>query len=102
MIRFTKIAVTVPTETYKAVERARARLGKSRSAMVAEALAEWLRGLEVSETDRRYVESYLRKPETVQDAAVMTAVSTAHWDRWEPGEPSRAAEPRAAARRKRR
>jgi hypothetical protein len=45
MSRFTKIAITVPTTTFDALERARRRLGKTRSAAVALALEEWLRGL---------------------------------------------------------
>jgi hypothetical protein len=100
MSGFTKIAVTVPTTIYREVERARARLGKSRSATVAEALGEWLRGLQVHEADRRYIEAYLRQPENLPEIEAMTAVSTSHWDRWEPGEPSRSVEPRTTRRRK--
>jgi len=78
----TKIAVTVPTETYEAVERVRQRLGKSRSATITLALQEWLRGLEVSDADRRYMEAYLRQPERVDDVRAIAALATAHWEPW--------------------
>jgi hypothetical protein len=100
MTRFTKIAVSVPTETYRAVEKARARLGKSRSAAVASALDEWLRGLAAGEAARRYVEGYLRQPESREELAVTAAfahAAVADWPAWEPAPPSRAGEPRAPA-----
>jgi hypothetical protein len=87
---FTKIAVTVPTETYAVVERLRRRLGKSRSAVVALALEEWIRGVDLAEADRRYVEGYLRTPEDVDEIAAVAAQATSSWARWSPGEPLRA------------
>jgi hypothetical protein len=91
--RFTKIAVTVPTETYAVVERLRRRLGKSRSAVVALALEEWIRGVDLAEADRRYVEGYLRipgTPENVDEIAAVAAQATSSWASWAPGPPLRA------------
>jgi hypothetical protein len=102
MTEFTKIAVTVPTETYTVVERLRRRLGKSRSAVVALALQEWIRSADVSEADRRYIEGYLRIPEDVDTARAIAAQATSHWDAWSPGEPSRASDVRTPAGAKRR
>ncbi|HEX7843802.1 MAG TPA: hypothetical protein VF469_40285 [Kofleriaceae bacterium] len=109
--QFTKIAVTVPTETYAVVERLRRRLGKSRSAVVALALEDWVRSADGAEADRRYVEGYLRTPEAMDEIDAVAAQATAHWDAWAPGPPatspwetwsagapSRAAEPRAEPR----
>ncbi|TMQ14740.1 MAG: ribbon-helix-helix protein, CopG family [Deltaproteobacteria bacterium] len=103
MTEFTKIAVTVPTETYAVVERLRRRLGKSRSAVVALALEEWIRSMDMSDADRRYIEGYLRFPEDIDAARAVAAQATSHWDTWSPGEPSRASDvrPRAPARRTR-
>lgn len=98
MSQFTKIAVTVPTETYAVVERLRRRLGKSRSAVVALALEEWIRGADLAEADRRYVEGYLRTPEAVDEIGAVAAQATSSWQAWSPGEPSRAAEPRSEER----
>lgn len=91
--QFTKIAVTVPTETYVVVERLRRRLGKSRSAVVALALEDWIRGVDLAEADRRYVEGYLRTPEAVDEIGAVAAQATSYWGSWSPGEPSRAEEP---------
>jgi hypothetical protein len=106
---FTKIAVTVPTETYSIVERLRLRLGKSRSAVVALALEDWIRSADLAEADRRYVEGYLRVPEAVAEIGAVAAQAISSWDSWSPGEPSpvaeapakrRARRPRAAAPRR--
>jgi hypothetical protein len=93
--QFTKIAVTVPTETYAVVERLRRRLGKSRSAVVALALEEWIRGADLAGADRRYVEGYLRTPEAVDEIGAVAAQATSYWSSWPSGEPSRAEEPSA-------
>jgi hypothetical protein len=98
MTEFTKIAVTVPTGTYAVVERLRRRLGKSRSAVVALALEEWIRRADLAEADRRYVEGYLRIPEAVDEIGAVAAQATSHWQTWSPGAPSRAAEPGPEAR----
>jgi hypothetical protein len=99
-----KIAVTVPTATYEAMERVRRRLGKSRSAAVSLALQEWLRGLEVSDADRRYIEAYARQPERVDEVRAITAQATAHWEPWgevRPRAPSPRVERQARRPRKR-
>src|SRR3954462_9747810 len=83
---FTKIAGTGPTETYAVVERLRRRLGKSRSAVVALALEEWIRALDLAEADRRYVEGYLRTPEAVDPIEAVAAQAPSHWSSWSPGE----------------
>ena len=88
--QFTKIAVTVPTETYAVVERLRRRLGKSRSAVVALALEEWVRAVDLAEADRRYVEGYLRTPEAVDEIGAVAAQATSYWSSWSPGQPLRA------------
>ena len=95
MTGFTKIAVTVPTATYTVVERLRRRLGKSRSAVVALALEEWIRIADISDDDRRYAEAYLRIPESsaaLAEIRALAAQATAHWQTWSPGAPLRAAE----------
>lgn len=98
MSGFTKIAVTVPTETYLVVERLRLRLGKSRSAAVALALAQWVRDADLAAADRRYIDGYLRIPEAVDEIRAVAAQATSHWDTWSAGAPSRAAEPTPEAR----
>jgi hypothetical protein len=94
MTGFTKIAVTVPTAV---VERLRRRLGKSRSAVVSLALEEWIRTADMTDEDRRYAEGYLRIPESPEALAEIKAIAAqvaSHWQSWEPGPPSRAADSR--------
>src|SRR5450432_4237686 len=97
MSAFKKVAVTIPVVTYRSLEKARAKLGKTRSEVVASAIKEWLRGLDADEQQRRYMEGYRRIPETAADAALIAAAA-ADWSPWEPGAPSRAAELRRARR----
>jgi len=88
-----KIAISVPATTFAAVERVRRRLGKSRSAAVSLALEEWLRNIDMTDADRRYIEGYRRRPEALDEIAAVAAQSTASWAAWEPGHASRAAAP---------
>jgi metal-responsive CopG/Arc/MetJ family transcriptional regulator len=91
MTGFTKVAVTVPTDIYAAIERIRQRLGKSRSAVVAEALETWTHSADASEADRRYIEGYLRTPENVDEIRAVAAQATAHWEPWGAAPPAQAA-----------
>jgi hypothetical protein len=97
MTRYKKVAVTVPTATYAALERARAKLGRSRSEVIASAVEQWLQGLAAAEAERRYVEGYRRQPERPVGEALVRA-ATAGWSDWAPGKASRAAESRRAKR----
>lgn len=73
----TKIAISIPDPLYKALERARRDSRKSRSAIVQEALREWLRrGLE-QQLVRDYEAAYRTQRETPAEveAALATAMS---------------------------
>jgi metal-responsive CopG/Arc/MetJ family transcriptional regulator len=72
-----KIAVTVPAQLYKAMESARKRQARSRSAIVQEALRQWLRQQVHAALVHEYEQGYRRKPETKReiDAAMATAIS---------------------------
>jgi len=92
MTAYKKIAVTLPAPTYQALERARAKLGTSRSAAVALAIENWLRRREASQARWRYTMGYLRLPETAvdRDAALAIAeVAAADWPAWQPRRPRR-------------
>jgi len=78
-----KVTVSVPAGTLAALQRVQRRLGKTRSALVSEALAEWLRSQAVPDADRRYAEAYLRQPERAVDSEATAAGAVAEWDRWE-------------------
>jgi metal-responsive CopG/Arc/MetJ family transcriptional regulator len=70
-----KIAVTVPAELFKALEAARRRPARSRSAVVQEALRGWLRQRVQAKLVREYEAGYRRRPEGTREveAAMATA-----------------------------
>ena len=70
-----KVAVSLPKEQFRLAERRRRLLHVSRSAMVREALQQWLKKLEEHEAVRRYVEGYQRQPQSRQDARAMQQTS---------------------------
>ena len=71
-----KIAVSLPDELYRALEGARRRTGQSRSALVQEAVRDWLRRQARGELVHEYEEGYRRSPEAADEieAALATAV----------------------------
>jgi Arc/MetJ-type ribon-helix-helix transcriptional regulator len=73
----TKVAVSLPEPLYRAVERARRSARKSRSAVVQEALRDWLRRSAQADLVREYEGGYRAKPEggTEQEEALATAVA---------------------------
>lgn len=77
-----KVAISLPVETLRSLERVRARMRKTRSAAVAEAIEQWLRVEEVSDDDQRYVEGYLRHPDRTEETAAIAAAAIAGWEPW--------------------
>jgi Arc/MetJ-type ribon-helix-helix transcriptional regulator len=73
----TKVAVKIPEPLYRAVERARRSARKSRSAVVQEALRDWLRRGVQAELVREYEAGYRARPEGQADVeeALATAVA---------------------------
>lgn len=58
-----KVAVSIPADLYDAVEKARKRTGKSRSAIMQDALRSWLARSEQAGLVREYEAGYRRRPE---------------------------------------
>lgn len=80
-----KVAVTVPEDTLRAVEKRRRVLGMSRSAVVSAALESWLADQAMTAEERRYVVAYLKQPETseeLRETTVIGAAAMANWDPW--------------------
>lgn len=78
-----RVTVSVPADMLASVERARRQLRKTRSAVVSEALAQWLSSRHVSDVDCRYAEAYLRHPERAGMAEAVAAAAVRDWDAWE-------------------
>ncbi len=81
MKRTAKVAVSLPTETLRRLDRESRRLKQTRSAVVTRAVQAWLDQQEISEQDREYVEGYLRRPEGTAEA--LATAATAAWEPWE-------------------
>ena len=69
-----KIATSIPSEQYRALERTRRNLKLNRSEAVQRALGLWLASQETDARIEQYVRGYLSKPE---DAAAGTAYVSA-------------------------
>jgi metal-responsive CopG/Arc/MetJ family transcriptional regulator len=74
-----KTAVSLPTETYLKAEKLRKTLGKSRSEMVADALAALIKTVETREKEAQDNAAYARNPETPEEIAEAMAVTEEAW-----------------------
>ena len=63
-----KIATSVPSEQFRALEEVRGRLGLKRSAAVQEALALWLANRNSGESVASYLRGYMAQPEDAGEA----------------------------------
>ena len=80
----TKIAVSIPTPMYKAIERLRKGRGQSRSAVVQDALRHWLDHQTQAALVREYEAGYRRRPEGRREieaaqAAAVRLLATEEW-----------------------
>lgn len=66
-----KVAVSLPKAQFRVAEKRRRLLHVSRSAMVREALHQWLKAAEEQEASRQYLEGYRRHPQSPQEIDVM-------------------------------
>lgn len=62
-----KTAVSLPAETYHKAEKLRKKLGKSRSAMIADALDKMIKETEIKEAEERDAAAYKTNPETAAE-----------------------------------
>jgi len=83
MSKVAKIAISLPGDTLNEIERIRRLSGKSRSALIREAVEHWLRTREISPADLRYIQGYLRQPEGAERTAAVAEGAIARWDEWE-------------------
>ena len=80
----TKVAVSIPGPLYLAVERVRKASGKSRSAVIQDALRYWLDSQAQAALVREYEAGYRRKPEgrreiKAAEAAAVRLLATVDW-----------------------
>jgi metal-responsive CopG/Arc/MetJ family transcriptional regulator len=73
----TNVAVSIPEPLFRAVERARKTARKSRSAVVQEALRDWLRRGAEGQLARDYEAGYRAHPESRTEAEAALASASA-------------------------
>ncbi|PYN76822.1 MAG: hypothetical protein DMD96_24985 [Candidatus Rokuibacteriota bacterium] len=80
----TKVAVSIPDDLYRAIEKIRKIRGKSRSAVMQEALRHWLHDQAQVALVREYEAGYRRRPESQREvkAAEAAAVRLLSGDDW--------------------
>ena len=83
MTKTAKIAISLPAATLEEIEEIRRAAGRSRSAVIREAVEHWLRARETSPQDQRYIQGYLRRPEETKQTAAVAAAAAAQWEEWE-------------------
>ena len=76
--RATKVAISIPRDLYRAVEGVRRKSGRSRSALVQDALRHWLGRQAETLWVREYEAGYRRRP----SADLLDALETLIADRW--------------------
>lgn len=64
-----KVAISLPKEEFRALEKRRRQLKQSRSAVIAKAIRHWLKAQQEAEDVQRYVEGYQKYPETEEEMA---------------------------------
>lgn len=75
MKRSEKIAISLPPDMLRAVKAQCKATGESRSAFFRRAAEELLRRQKEQEAIKRYVDGYLRMPETEAEVAEMDAIA---------------------------
>jgi metal-responsive CopG/Arc/MetJ family transcriptional regulator len=80
----TKVAVSIPDDLYRAVEKVRKKKGRTRSAVMQDALRYWLERQEEAPLVREYEAGYRRRPEGKQEikaarAAATRLLATSEW-----------------------
>jgi metal-responsive CopG/Arc/MetJ family transcriptional regulator len=71
----TKVAVSIPDDLYRAVERARKKNDKTRSAVMQDALRTWLDQEAQATLVRQYEAGYRKKPEGRREVKAAAAAA---------------------------
>lgn len=75
MIKQSKIAISLPHEHLKRVEKMRKELGLKRSTFIDRAISFWLDSLEEKKLIKQYEEGYQKQPESLEEIKVTGQLS---------------------------
>ena len=65
-----KIAISIPGEDFKRIEKIRRKMGIGRSSLIAKAVRYWINRLQEKELIQMYERGYRKKPEKVSDLKI--------------------------------
>ena len=79
-----KIAISIPADLYRAVEKVRRKTDRSRSSILQEALRHWLAQQRQALLIRRYEDGYRASPESRREvqAAQATSAELLSFEEW--------------------
>jgi metal-responsive CopG/Arc/MetJ family transcriptional regulator len=75
MIKATKIAISLPLEDLKRIEKIRKESGMQRSALIDAAIRFWLDNRDKEKMIKRYEEGYRQHPESIDEIKAMEQLS---------------------------
>ncbi|MFI5361566.1 MAG: ribbon-helix-helix protein, CopG family [Elusimicrobiota bacterium] len=78
-----KTAVSLPAETYHKAEKLRKKLNKSRSEMIADALTQMMRRIEIEEKEARDNAAHAKNPYTPKEIEEAVAMSQAALEQYD-------------------
>ena len=75
MIKATKIAISLPTENLKRIEKIRKESGTQRSALIDTAIRFWLDNREKEKMIEQYEAGYRHNPESIDEIKALEGLS---------------------------
>lgn len=75
MIKATKIAISLPTEDLKRIEKIRKESGTQRSSLIDEAIRFWLKNRDKEKMIEQYEQGYRHHPESMDEIKALEALS---------------------------
>ena len=75
MIKAAKIAISLPTENFKRIEKIRKESGIKRSALIDTAIRFWLDNKEKDKMIQQYEAGYRHNPESIEEIKALEGLS---------------------------
>lgn len=75
MIKSSKIAISLPVEDLKQIEKIRKELGIQRSSLIHKAIRYWLETREKQKMIQQYEQGYATHPEAIEETKIMEKLS---------------------------
>ena len=75
MVKFSKVAISLPSENLKRIEKIRKELGLQRSALIDRAVCYWLENMEKQKMIKQYEDGYRNHPESAEEIKIIEAMS---------------------------